>query len=143
MKKILVALDASPAARAVLDQAVAIARATGARLLLFRAVSLPVELPAEVLLEGAAVEGVLLSRARAELQRLTVSVPVDLLGGTEVVIGMPWQAICEAARRDEVDLVVIGSHGYGGWDRILGTTAARVVNHADRSVLVVKSAKPK
>ena len=35
-------------------------------------------------------------------------------------------------------LIVIGSHGYGGIDHLLGTTAARVVNHADRPVLVVR-----
>jgi nucleotide-binding universal stress UspA family protein len=34
--------------------------------------------------------------------------------------------------------VVLGSHGYSGFDRILGTTAAKVVNHCDRSVLVVR-----
>jgi nucleotide-binding universal stress UspA family protein len=44
------------------------------------------------------------------------------------------------ARAIGADLIVIGSHGYGGLDRVLGTTAARVVNHADRSVLVVRNA---
>ena len=34
---------------------------------------------------------------------------------------------------------MIGSHGYGGLDRILGTTAARVVNHALCSVFVVRA----
>jgi nucleotide-binding universal stress UspA family protein len=36
-----------------------------------------------------------------------------------------------------VDLIVIGSHGYHGLDRVLGTTAARVSNLARRNVLVV------
>jgi nucleotide-binding universal stress UspA family protein len=40
-----------------------------------------------------------------------------------------------------VDLIVIGSHGYDALDRLLGTTAAKVVNHADRSVLVVRAAE--
>ncbi|HVU00723.1 MAG TPA: universal stress protein [Polyangiaceae bacterium] len=34
----------------------------------------------------------------------------------------------------------MGSHGYGTLDRVLGTTAAKVVNHAARSVLVVRDA---
>jgi nucleotide-binding universal stress UspA family protein len=38
----------------------------------------------------------------------------------------------------EAALILIGSHGYSGLDHLLGTTAARVVNHADRSVLVVR-----
>jgi nucleotide-binding universal stress UspA family protein len=32
-----------------------------------------------------------------------------------------------------------GSHGSGGLDRILGTTAAKVVDHADRNVRVVRT----
>jgi len=52
--------------------------------------------------------------------------------------GVPWQAICEAAREQEAELIILGSHGYGGFDRLLGTTAAKVVNHADRSVMVVR-----
>ena len=38
-------------------------------------------------------------------------------------------------------MIVIGSHGYGGLDRILGTTAARVVNHALCSVFVVRESE--
>ncbi len=36
-----------------------------------------------------------------------------------------------------MDLIVLGSHGYGGIDRLLGTTAAHVANRAERNVLVV------
>ena len=39
------------------------------------------------------------------------------------------------------DLIVIGSHGYSGIDRLIGTTAAKVVNHAKQSVLVVRAAE--
>jgi nucleotide-binding universal stress UspA family protein len=54
-----------------------------------------------------------------------------------VLHGQPWRDIVSTASRLDVDLVVIGSHGYSGWDRVLGTTAGKVANHADRSVLVV------
>ena len=37
----------------------------------------------------------------------------------------------------DVDLIVVGSHRYHGLDRVLGTVATKVVNHADRSVFVV------
>jgi nucleotide-binding universal stress UspA family protein len=43
------------------------------------------------------------------------------------------------ATEEDVDLIVIGSHGYHDADRVLGTTAAKVVNHADHSVLVVRA----
>ena len=35
-------------------------------------------------------------------------------------------------------MIVLCSHGYGGIDRLIGTTASKVVNLADRSVLVVR-----
>jgi universal stress protein F len=56
------------------------------------------------------------------------------------VVGVPWQAVCSAAVDEHVDLIVIGSHGYGGVDHLLGTTAAKIVNHADRPVLVWRPA---
>ena len=34
---------------------------------------------------------------------------------------------------------VIGSHGYDTMDKLIGTTAAKVVNHAEVSVLVVRA----
>ena len=37
----------------------------------------------------------------------------------------------------KADLIVLGSHGYHGLDRLLGTTAGKVVNLARRNVLVV------
>jgi nucleotide-binding universal stress UspA family protein len=43
------------------------------------------------------------------------------------------------ATDENVALIVIGAHGYQGLDRMLGTTAAKVVNHADRAVLVVRA----
>jgi nucleotide-binding universal stress UspA family protein len=55
-----------------------------------------------------------------------------------VAVGTPWQAICEMAKTENVDLIMVGSHGYQGLDRLIGTTAAKIVNHADRSVLVVR-----
>ncbi|HXX83175.1 MAG TPA: universal stress protein, partial [Casimicrobiaceae bacterium] len=56
----------------------------------------------------------------------------------QVEIGVPWRAVCDVAIADKVDLIVVGSHGYGGVDRIIGTTAAKIVNHAHCSVLVAR-----
>jgi hypothetical protein len=41
-----------------------------------------------------------------------------------------WNVLCNRVRDEEVDLIVIGSPWYGAIDCLLGTTAARVVNHA-------------
>ena len=138
---ILVALDASPRAPRVLAVAVEVARKFAGRVVLFRAIGVPHanELPAESIGEAPGVlQGILEQHAEHDLDALARDVPPELLKKVSVHIGVAWQAICRAAAVEGADLVVIGSHGYGGYDRILGTTAAKVVNHADRSVLVVR-----
>jgi nucleotide-binding universal stress UspA family protein len=139
MKRILVGLDNSPRASSVLDAALVVARAFGAKLHLFRAVGLSPDIPAEAY--SAAPDLVvqrMIERGTRELEDFAGRVPPDLLGGTSAHIGTPWQAICDAAKEVDAELILIGSHGYTGLDRLLGTTAAKVVNHADRSVLVVR-----
>ncbi len=140
MKKILTCLDASPRAPHVLATAVDLARRTGAKLVLFRSVGLPPELAHDDVFGVSPNKLIdrLLESARTSLEKLAAEVPPALLEGIEVRIGTPWNAICAEATASEADLIVIGSHGYSGIDRILGTTAAKVVNHADRSVLVVR-----
>lgn len=139
MKRILVGLDGSARAPVVLATAVAIARAQGAKLTLLRSVGLPPDLPQDFWKStDEPLLDLLKHRADRYLQECTGSVPADLRGGFEVIVAAPWQGICDAARRLEADLVVIGSHGYAGVDRVLGTTAAKVVNHATCNVLVVR-----
>ena len=75
---------------------------------------------------------------RYRTQLRSADMPPELFDGIEVRVGVPWNSICAEATSLGVDLIVIGSHGYGALDRLLGTTAAKVVNHADRSVLVVR-----
>lgn len=141
MNRILVALDSSPRAKAVLAAGVGLARRTGSKVRLFRAVGLPAELPSTI---WAAPPTQLieefLTTARRELEELSRAVSPELLDGATVEVGVAWDAICAAAKEHDVELIVIGSHGYGIVDRIVGTTAAKVVNHADRSVLVVREA---
>src|SRR4051794_6772633 len=139
MKLILVGLDSSPRARGVLAAAVDLARRTGAKLRLLRAVGLPPELPATLwtMPPNQLLESFLVS-ARRELDDQSREVPRELLDGTSAIVGVAWDAICSAAREHGADMIVVGSHGYGILDRLLGTPAAKVVNHADRSVLVVR-----
>jgi universal stress protein F len=142
MHRILVGLDASPRAKSVLDAALDLARRTGSKLVLLRAVGIPVEIPQEAYaLPPASLEDLLRQEALRYLENEAARVPAELLGGTKIAIGTPWQAICDAAKEENVDLILIGSHGYQGLDRLIGTTAAKVVNHADRSVLVVRDAE--
>jgi nucleotide-binding universal stress UspA family protein len=138
MKRILVCLDGSPAQGDVLDAAATLAAALGAKLILFHAVAIPVHIPTQALaLPPTDVGGLLSDMARTQLEELAQS-RAELVERIQIELGTAWRAVCDVARTDAVDLVVIGSHGYGGLDRLLGTTAAKIVDHAPCSVYVVR-----
>lgn len=60
--------------------------------------------------------------------------------GTEILIGSPESRIVEKAEDVGADLIVVGSHGYNRWERLLlGSVSDSVVHHAPCSVLVVRS----
>lgn len=141
MKKILVGIDNSPRTASVLAAATDIAKKMGAKLVLFHAVTVPAHPNPEEYLAPGEYGELLEKHARAEIDAIAKTIDPELLLRTHVEIGIPWDAICRAAKADEVDCIVIGSHGYGAMDRLLGTTAAKVVNHADRSVMVVRSSE--
>ena len=141
MKKILVALDGSERAARVLDAAVHLAETSGAKLVLYRAISVSPDLPRQSLVAPETkLEDLLTSYARSDLSKIAESIRPELVHQVVTAFATPWDGICRAAREHDVDLIVIGSHGFGGLDRVLGTVAAKVVNHADRNVLVVRTA---
>jgi nucleotide-binding universal stress UspA family protein len=58
---------------------------------------------------------------------------------TEVIQGSPKAAIVEEAESWGADLIVVGSHGYGFFERMLmGSVSDAILHHAPCSVLVVK-----
>jgi nucleotide-binding universal stress UspA family protein len=57
----------------------------------------------------------------------------------DVTFGDPGFVITEHAKKNNADLIVIPSHGYGGFQRlVLGSVAERVIRHADCPVLVLR-----
>lgn len=59
---------------------------------------------------------------------------------TEVLFGSPESRIVETAEEMEADLIIVGSHGYKSWERLLlGSVSDSVVHHAPCSVLVVRA----
>lgn len=139
MKRILVALDASPRAPTVLAAAAQLGELANASLVLYRAIGIPPELPPDLFrVTDRSLEQILRANAQTDLERLAKDVPKAHIETIATAFATPWDGICRAASEYAADLVVIGSHGYGRLDRVLGTTAAKVVNHIDRNVLVVR-----
>ena len=59
---------------------------------------------------------------------------------TEVLFGSPESRIVEASEEFKPNLVVVGSHGYSTWERlILGSVSDSVAHHVPCSVLIVRS----
>lgn len=58
---------------------------------------------------------------------------------TEMLTGSPESRIVEKAEEIESDLIIVGSHGYNRWERLLlGSVSDSVIHHAPCSVLVVR-----
>ncbi|HXJ21020.1 MAG TPA: universal stress protein [Polyangia bacterium] len=136
-RTILVPLDESAIASIVFSTAVGLARMTRATLQLLRVLTLDPVFPPAAHAIPDGLDAKLVADAQAELDGWARRAGDVAFAPPLVVIGDPWRQILALARSVDADLVVLGSHRYHGTDRILGTVAAKVVNHADRDVLVV------
>lgn len=77
-------------------------------------------------------------QAEREVRSMFPDVSLNLTA--EVIDGSPQQVIVGEAENWGADLIVIGSHGYGFWSRVLlGSVSNAVVHHAPCLVLVVKN----
>lgn len=138
ISKILVGVDGSPHSADVVSAAYEIADALDARVYLFRAIQVPPDFPPAAHVSARdTLQEVMERQAQAALATLAAKSLRASFLPVSSSIGSPWRAICTAADEIDADLIVIGSHGYSGWDRFLGTTAARVADRATRNVLIV------
>ena len=144
-KKILVAVDGSPAAQRGLREAIRLARSQRARLFIVHVVN---EFMAYNYLEsmaiGTDVRAVLreagrriLERAQAEARKQGVKAATVM---REIVGGAAADPIVRAARKAGADLIVLGTHGRRGVRRlVLGSDAEQVVRTASVPVLLVRA----
>jgi universal stress protein A len=58
----------------------------------------------------------------------------------KVIRGVPYEEILKFIKEKNIDLLVIGTHGRTGIDRVIfGSTAQRVVRHSPCPVLTIKA----
>lgn len=78
----------------------------------------------------------------AATARLRDALPPAVTLSGETLNGPPREVILDEADRWNADLIVMGSHGYGAWQRLLlGSVSQAVVSHANCSVEVVHRRK--
>ncbi len=140
--RILCAVDFSEPSKHALEVAVDLAKQTSAELIALHVVE-PVIYPVEygmVAVSVAELERGALTRARTELNRLVTAAVKDAVRARACVeSGAAFERICDRARADDCDLIVVATHGLTGLKHLLiGSTAERVVRSADRPVLTVK-----
>ena len=143
VRTILVPIDFSPNAEAVLDWAAHLAEEHQSKLVLLHAYHLPVDFQQ---LEGAYLPPDFWTQVKSDASQNLDRYAADLRGrglSVETVVreGYPASVIEEEARDRHADLIVIGTRGHTGLKHLLlGSVAERVVQKAPCPVLTVKMA---
>jgi len=141
VQRILVPIDFSPHADAVVEWAAHLAEEHGSTLILLHAYHLPVEFQQ---LEGAYLPSDFWAGVKAEAEESLGRLAADLTRRgveTETIVceGYAATVIVDEAKNREIDLIVIGTHGLSGLKHLLlGSIAERVVQKAHCPVLTVK-----
>jgi|SRR5579872_5979018 len=144
---ILVPLDGSDRAERALPVATHIARTCGGTILLLSVVT-PMPAYTGTLAASTQMTGPVLEQDYKETTcYLKTMAKSEKLAGvpviTEVVYGSAAQAILEYAQKQEIDLVVMCSHGRTGFKRwVLGSVAHRLVHQSSIPVLVLNEREP-
>jgi len=141
IKRILLATDFSTQARHALDYACELSQRLQAPLLIVSAFQIPMyPLPEGAFVAGGPAIAEIVDRVSRDLtaeQKLAVERGAKDVE-TLVVEGAPAVEVVRVAKEHEADLIVIGSHGRGGFSRaILGSVADRVMRTAHCPVMIV------
>lgn len=143
IKTILVPLDGSQRAEAILPEVLSLAEALAARVVLLRVIE---PFPAIVSTHDAwpvtYVEQIdhEVREASKYLQRIAEMHPGIGQIQTRVLHGAVIESICQTAQEVEADLIAIASHGRSGLQSVFyGSVTAGVLQRIERPLLVIRS----
>ncbi|HEB99889.1 MAG TPA: universal stress protein [Thiotrichales bacterium] len=137
---ILAAIEFMPDSGQVSSRAALLARQNGAKLSLIHVVEpLPMDLAEDLVLpQDLDLETELVDNARSRLARIAEALDVDGPVDQFVELGPVRAEILRVAEEQQVDLIVVGSHGRHGIARLLGSTANAILHDAPCDVLSVR-----
>jgi nucleotide-binding universal stress UspA family protein len=145
--KIILAVDGSPCSDAAMEEVIRRPWPEGSTVRVLNAFELPLpatpegwalppnyfaELDQVVRKQAQSIVERALAKLRAKLDK-TITIEGQFLPGP------PRAVILNEAESWGADLIVVGSHGYGRWERfLLGSVSQAIVSHAKCSVEVVR-----
>ena len=142
--KVLLAIDGSPSSECVLNELKNINLNKDSEVIVLSAVERIGPIMGEpfggALIEyEAQVEKQKIETAKALLKEAKEKIEKDFDCDvkTEIVMGSPKYAIVEKSKEWKTDLIILGSHGYRLWERVLlGSVSTFVSQHAECSVMI-------
>jgi nucleotide-binding universal stress UspA family protein len=150
--KILIGVDGSEYSDAALDEVSRRSWPKGSELLVIHAYEMPFAPTPEVWVLppdyyeqlDRAVRTQSDAIVEAAVQKLKVGLGAAIEIKSKAILGSPKRVILDEAETWKPDLIVVGSHGYPTWERLLlGSVSQAVVSHAKCSVEVVRLPQPK
>lgn len=146
LKKILYPTDFSESSLEALKYAVSFARDYKAKLVVMHVVNEKIFSEGLNLPRVSAPDALAQELAAEAERQLKVLIPAAERAGldwdTAILRGMPFLEIIRYARANDVDLIVIGTHGRSGVEHIIfGSTAEKVVRKSPCPVLSVRPAQ--
>jgi nucleotide-binding universal stress UspA family protein len=145
LRHILVPLDGSALSARALPLATQIAKAANASVQLFRAIE-PMTVPfPDVRQVGSTLPSYetfmadVRSRAQENLEQVTTALhDQQIRAASHVLMGAPAEAIVDEAQRQQVDMIVMATHGYTGVQRwAMGSVADKVLHATTIPLLLV------
>jgi nucleotide-binding universal stress UspA family protein len=107
------------------------------------AVPLAIDVYGGYLPDSTEIEKVAKENAEKVLENAETRAKSIVKGATvigEVLFGSPESRIVETAENMKADMIILGSHGYNRWERLLlGSVSNSVLHHAPCSVLIVRT----
>lgn len=135
IRSVLIATDFSPASEKPLRHAIAVARLFDARFYLLHVVSSPAVGPQAT---NAATKAAWWDANQLENQLIESGALADLPYEFLVRPGNVWEEVRGVVSEQQVDLLVIGTHGRGSLGKLLfGSVAEQIFRNADCPVLTV------
>jgi nucleotide-binding universal stress UspA family protein len=146
-KKILIAIDFSDNSTQAFKNAIMLARQNDAEIHALHVIHAVAQLDPYFTIGADKLEsfqenrrGALLKELNDLVKKELADFPEDLkrFVGAEVLIGHPATAILEYADQKGIDVIVIGSHGYGMIEHaLLGSVAEKVLRKSTKPVFVI------